>query len=73
MYLPPLHTHNVIVILKLGALFLHGAQDDLEGIDQVVEDNHTPLLPLRFVEAASMNDAHLLEHRGFSALSSACR
>jgi hypothetical protein len=67
-----LETYNVIFVLKLSALLLHGTQDDLKGIDQVVEYDCAPLLPLRLVEAASMNDAHLLEHRRLPTLSSSC-
>ena len=42
------------------ALFL-GRVDGLEGRDQVVEDGSPPCFALKTLEAASVDDAHLLE------------
>jgi len=40
---------------------LHGRVDGLEGRDQVVEDGSPPCFALKTLEAASVDDAHLLE------------
>jgi hypothetical protein len=66
-------TYNVVLVLKVGVVFLHGGVDGLEGRDEVVEDGGTPCFPLWLAEAACVDDAHLLEHRRLAALTSTCR
>jgi hypothetical protein len=56
------------LVLELCPLLLHSAQYDLEGIDQIVEYDASPILPLLLVKATSMYQAHLLEHRRLATL-----
>ena len=64
--------YQVVVVLEVGLLLLHGGEDGLEGGDQVVEDNGPPLLAFGLVKAAGVDDAHLLQHGGLAALSGTC-
>lgn len=63
------YPYNVIHVLELPALFLHRAKNDLESVDQVIEDDNSPLLALGFGEATGVNDAHLLEDSRLATLS----
>lgn len=65
-------TYQIVVVLELGLLLLHGGEDGLEGRDQVVEDDGAPLLALQLVEAAGVDNSHLLEDGRLAALSSTC-
>lgn len=38
--------YNVAFVCKINFLLLHGAENDLEGVQQVVEDGDLPLFPL---------------------------
>ena len=62
--------YQIVVVLKVRLLLLHGSEYGLEGGDKIVEDDGSPLLALFCVEAASMNDAHLLQYGGLAALTS---
>jgi hypothetical protein len=66
-------TYNVVLVLEVGIVFLHGCVDGLEGRHQVVEDGGAPCFALRLAKSACVDDAHLLEHRRFAALTSTCR
>lgn len=65
--------YQVVVVLEIRLLLLHGGEDGLESRNQVVEDNGPPLLAFRFVETACIYDAHLLEHGRLAALTGTCR
>jgi len=65
--------YQVVVVLEVCFLLLHGSEDGLEGRHEIVKDDGAPLLALRFIEATRMYNSHLLQHRGFAALSSTCR
>lgn len=54
-------TYNVVFILKVGVVLLHGLEDCLEGGNEVVEDGGAPGLALHALETASIDDSHLLE------------
>jgi hypothetical protein len=64
--------YQVVVVLELGLLFLHSSENGLEGRDQIVEDDGPPLLALCLVEAAGVDDSHLLQHGRLATLSSTC-
>lgn len=66
-------TYNVVFIFKIGVVFLHGLENCLEGGDEVVEDGGSPCFALEILEAAGIDDSHLLEDCGFAALTSTCR
>jgi hypothetical protein len=38
--------YDIAFVRKINFLLLHGAENDLEGVQQVVEDGHLPLFPL---------------------------
>jgi hypothetical protein len=65
-------THNVVFVLKVGVVLLHGLVDGLEGRDQVVEDGGSPCLALEALESARVDDSHLLEHRRLSTFTGTC-
>jgi hypothetical protein len=65
-------TYNVVVIFKVYVVFLHGGVDGLEGRDQVVEDGGPPCLALEALEAARVDDAHLLEDRRLATFTGTC-
>jgi hypothetical protein len=65
-------TYNIVFILKVGIVFLHGLEDGLEGRDEVVENGSPPCFALHALEAASIDDSHLLEHCGFAAFTGTC-
>ena len=52
----------ILLVLEVGAMLIHGAKEGLEGIDEIVEYDHSPLLAFGLAEAARMNDTHLLQH-----------
>lgn len=60
--------HNVVFVLKVGVVFLHGLEDGLEGGDEVVENGGSPCLALKALEPAGIDDAHLLENRRLATL-----
>lgn len=64
--------YQVVIVLKVGLLLLHGGKDGLEGGDEVVEDDCSPLLALRLVESARIYDSHLLQNRRLATLTRAC-
>ena len=61
-------SYQIVVVFKVGLLLLHGREDGLEGGDKVVEDNGPPLLAFGLVEAARINNPHLLQYGGLAAL-----
>ncbi len=65
-------TYNVVVVLKVDVVVLHGRVNGLEGRDQVVEDGGPPCLALEALEAARVDDAHLLEDSRLAALTGTC-
>lgn len=65
-------TYDVVVVLKVDVILLHGRVDGLEGRDQVVEDSGPPCLALEALESACVDDAHLLEDGRLAALSGTC-
>lgn len=66
-------THNVAFFSKVHFLLFHGAKNDLESVQQVIEDRDLPLFPLGSLEAFRMYEAHLLEDSRLSRLSSSYR
>jgi hypothetical protein len=65
--------YNVVFILKVCVIFLHGGVDGLKGRHQVVEDCGAPCLAFWLSESASVDDAHLLEDRRLATLTSTYR
>lgn len=65
-------TYNVVFILKVGVVLLHGLENCLEGGNEVVEDGGAPCLALHALETASIDDSHLLEDGRLSALAGTC-
>jgi hypothetical protein len=63
-------TYNVVFVLKIGVILLHGSVDGLERRHQIVEDGRSPCLALCLAESACIDDSHLLEHRRLAALAS---
>lgn len=63
-------TYEVLIVFEFGVLLVHRREQDLEGVYQIAEDDDSPLFPLILGEAASVDDAHLLEHSGLAALTS---
>lgn len=52
----------VIGVLKSNIVLAHGLGDDLEGLDNVAEDDGLPLELLVLAEALGVDELHLLEH-----------
>lgn len=63
-------TNNVVFVLKVCIVLLHGCVDGLEGRDEIVENGGPPCFALATLEPASVDDAHLLEHRRLAAFAS---
>ena len=53
-------TYNVFIILKNSFTLKHSYEQRLESLNQIVEQNYSPMLPLCFVEPPRINNAHLL-------------
>ena len=53
-------TYNVFIIFKNSFTLKHSYEQRLESLNQIVEQNYSPMLPLRFVETPRIDDAHLL-------------
>ena len=66
------NTYIVVGVLKCDVLFLHGAQDCLECVDKVGEDDDAPLPSVTGTEATGVKHAHLLENGRLAALTGAC-
>lgn len=66
------HICDVLWVAILHVVLLHGALDALECVEQVAKDGDLPLFALSRGEALGVYQAHLLEDRRLSALSSTC-
>lgn len=64
--------YDVVIILKLCFLLCHCAEDSLKGVDQVAENDNTPLLPFVLAETVRVYNSHLLEHCRLSTFTSTC-
>ncbi len=64
-------TYDVVLILKVTLLLLHRTEDDLKGVNHVVEDDYAPLLALQLRETAGVNQTHLFEDGRLATLSGA--
>lgn len=58
-------------ILKRNLRLFHGLEYDVERLHEVAEDDSSPLFPVVLRETAGVNEAHLLEDCGLSALAGA--
>jgi len=64
------HGLDVLRVSVSDVVFLHGALDTLEGMDQVVEDGHLPLPTLALRETLGVDQTHLLQNCRLAALAS---
>jgi hypothetical protein len=65
-------TYDAFLVLEVCVVLLHGGIDGLEGRDQVVEDGRAPCLAFVLSKTTSVDDAHLLQHRGLSTFTGTC-
>lgn len=65
----PTNAYRALRVVEGQTLLSHGAEYDLECVDQVVEDDDAPLLPLGLGETTGVDDAHLLKDGRLAALS----
>lgn len=63
-------THNVAFLCEINFLLFHGAKNDLECVQQVVEDSDLPLFPLGCRKALGVKQAHLFQHGRLARLTS---
>ena len=63
----------VLFILEMDAHLVHGVENQPERLDDVAKDDGFPFELFVFAEALSVDQLHLLEHRGLARLARPCR
>lgn len=66
-----METYTVELITELDPQLLHGVQHDLEGAQNIIEDDRAPFLLLRPREALRIDQSHLLQDGRLPGLSGA--
>lgn len=61
-------TYAIELVFECDLELLHGIEDDAEGCEDVVEDDGAPFFLFVLGEALGVDEAHLLQDSGFSAL-----